>query len=62
MVPTALAMTVLNHPLHVLLVGMVLFQGVRAAVSAVTEVRPTRRRSSGSRPNPFAGKCPLAAA
>jgi len=52
MIPAAITMTVLTHPLQVLLMGVILFHGVRAAISGVAEAR---RPGSGSHPVPVAG-------
>jgi hypothetical protein len=59
MIPAAITMTVLTHPFQVLLMGVILFQGVRAAISAAAEAR---RPSSGSHPAPVAGPSHLRAA
>jgi hypothetical protein len=39
MIPGAITTTVLTHPLHVLLMVMILFRGLRTAISAVAEAR-----------------------
>jgi hypothetical protein len=59
MIPAAITMTVLTHPLQVLLMGVILFQGVRTAISAVVEAR---RPGTGSHPAPVAGPSHLRAA
>ena len=48
MASQAITMTVLTHPLQVLLMGMIVSRGVRAAISVVREtwrVRPVAGRS-----------------
>jgi hypothetical protein len=52
MIPEAITMTVLTHPLHVLFMGMLLVHVVRATISAVEEARRPR---NGRRPAPAAG-------
>ena len=60
MIPAAITMTVLTHPLQVLLMGMITFRGVRAAISAV--VVEARRPARGSHPALVAGPSHLRAA
>ncbi len=59
MIPAAITMTVLTHPLQVLFMGVILFHGVRAAISAAAEARRPR---TGSHPAPVAGPSHLQAA
>jgi hypothetical protein len=59
MIPAAITMTVLTHPLQALLMGTILFNVVRAAISAVVEAR---RPGTGSHPAPVAGPSHLRAA
>ena len=59
MIPAAITMTVLTHPLQVLLMGMITFRGVRAAISAVAEAR---RPGTGSQPASVPGPSHLRAA
>jgi hypothetical protein len=59
MIPAATTMTVLTHPLQVLLAGVILLHGLRAAIAAVVE---SRRPGAGIHPAPVAGPSHLGAA
>ena len=59
MIPAAITTTVLTHPIHVFLLGMILFRGVCAVISAVEEARWP---GSGSHSAPVAGPSHLRAA
>jgi hypothetical protein len=54
----AITMTVLTHPLQVLLMGMVVLQGVRMTISAVRQ----RRTGCDSNPLPTTARLDLQAA
>ena len=59
MIPAAITMTVLTHPLHVLLIGVILSRLVREGVA---QARQVRRPGTGSHPAPAAGPSHLRAA
>jgi hypothetical protein len=56
---TAITMTILTHPLQVLLIGVILSRLVREGVA---QVRQPRRPGTGSHPAPVAGPSHLRAA
>jgi hypothetical protein len=62
MIAAAITMTVLTHPLQVLLMGMIALRGVRGAISVGRETWRVRRLRSGSQPTPAAGRSDLQAA
>ena len=55
-------MTVLTHPLQVLLIGMIISRLARDAVVGATQARQTRRLDAGSHPAPVAAPSDLRAA
>ena len=62
MASQAITMTVLTHPIQVLLMGMIVLRGVQAAISVGRETWRVRRPGSGSHPTPVAGRSDLEAA
>ena len=61
MAASAITMTVLTHPLQVLLMGMIVLRGVQGAISVGREARVWRLRSGGH-PRTVAGRSDLQAA
>jgi hypothetical protein len=55
----AIELAILTHPLHVLLVGMIVLRGVQAAIAVGRETWRVRRLRSGSHPAPAAGRSDL---
>jgi hypothetical protein len=59
MIPAAITMTVLTHPLQVLLMGMIVLRGVQGAIAVDRQTWWVWRPRSGSHPRPVAGRSDL---
>ena len=62
MLSQAIMMTVLTHPLQVLLIGVIISRLAREGVAVATQARQARRMGSGSHPAPAADASDLRAA